>query len=61
MGEVADPSPESFKLRGLLEKTEREAISAVLRLTNNNRTQAINWLGISRRSFYQKLEKYDLI
>ena len=53
-------TPRSFLLRELLEKTERETIITVLQLTENNRTEAIRRLGISRRAFYQKLEKYGL-
>lgn len=48
------------KLRELLDETERNAIEDALRLCGNNRTQAMELLGISRRNFYQKLEKYQL-
>ena len=48
------------KLRELLDETERRAIEDALRLCGNNRTQAMELLGISRRNFYQKLEKYQL-
>lgn len=48
------------RLRELLDETERRAIEDALRLCGNNRTQAMELLGISRRNFYQKLEKYQL-
>ncbi|MCI8477523.1 MAG: sigma 54-interacting transcriptional regulator [Oscillospiraceae bacterium] len=53
-------SPGQRKLRELLDETERRAIENALRLCGNNRTQAMELLGISRRNFYQKLEKYQL-
>lgn len=52
--------PNTYKLNELLNWTEREAILAALRMTGNNKTKAIEILGISRRSFYQKIEKYNL-
>ena len=51
---------EPCKLKELLERTEREAIESALQLCGNNRSRAMEMLGISRRNFYQKLEKYNL-
>ncbi|MCR4420115.1 MAG: sigma 54-interacting transcriptional regulator [Clostridia bacterium] len=47
-------------LKALIENLEKEAISAALKRTGNNRSKAIQLLGISRRSFYEKLRKYQL-
>ena len=47
-------------LKAMRDQTEREMIIETLRETGNNKTQAMKKLGISRRSFYQKLEKYGL-
>lgn len=40
---------------------ELEAIQEALRLANNNRSQAMDLLKISRRTFYKKLKKYNLL
>ena len=50
----------TYNLKNILEKTEYETLRVVLSLTNGNRTKAIEMLGISKRSFYMKLEKYGL-
>ncbi|WP_193708407.1 sigma-54 interaction domain-containing protein [Alkalibaculum sporogenes] len=50
----------NLPLNKLIEKVEREAIISALQCTNNNKTHAIEMLGISRRGFYQKLEKYNI-
>ncbi|MCL6447949.1 MAG: sigma 54-interacting transcriptional regulator [Armatimonadetes bacterium] len=43
------------------EGAEQEAIVEALRLANNNRSQAMDLLKISRRTFYKKLKKYNLL
>ena len=55
------PHQQTFQLHELLENTEREAIINTLQLCKGNKTQAIEILGISRRCFYQKLSKYNLL
>jgi PAS domain S-box-containing protein len=55
------PYQSNLKLPKLLDNTEREAIITALRVTGNNKTRAIDLLGISRRNFYQKLKKYNLL
>ena len=55
------PHHQTFQLHELLENTEREAIINTLQLCKGNKTQAIEILGISRRCFYQKLSKYNLL
>ncbi len=52
--------PDTCKLQELKGFTEREAIVTALRMTNGNKSRAMELLGISRRTFYQKLEKYGL-
>lgn len=58
---VANTGHQTFQLHELLENTEREAIINTLQLCKGNKTQAIEILGISRRCFYQKLSKYNLL
>lgn len=53
--------PNTYKLHELLDYTEKEAIITALRMTGGNKTQAMQMLGVSRRSFYQKLEKHQLL
>ena len=49
-----------YNLHKILEKVEDDTIRAVLNLTEGNRSKAIEMLGISKRNFYIKLEKYGL-
>lgn len=54
-------NPEKYyRLQTILERTERDTIRAVLNMTNQNRSKAIEILGLSRRNFYMKLEKYNI-
>ncbi len=48
-------------LKLYMEGAEQEAIREALRLANNNRSQAMDLLKISRRTFYKKLKKYNLL
>lgn len=48
-------------LRLYMEGAEQEALQEALRLANNNRSQAMDLLKISRRTFYKKLKKYNLL
>ncbi|MGQ9825245.1 MAG: sigma-54 interaction domain-containing protein [Desulfotomaculales bacterium] len=48
-------------LRLYREGAEQEALREALRLANNNRSHAMDLLKISRRTFYKKLKKYDLL
>lgn len=43
-----------------LQETERERIASVLLATQNNVTRAAKILGISRRTLYNKIAKYEL-
>lgn len=47
-------------LQELLEKTEREAIMEVVK-KSRTRSEAIKTLGISRKAFYAKLKKYNVL
>lgn len=42
-----------------MKKMEIELITKALTITKNNRSQAIELLGISRQSFYDRLKKYE--
>ncbi|MCC3358715.1 sigma-54 interaction domain-containing protein [Bacillus sp. REN16] len=59
-----DPLPEAeikdVPLSDLVEKYEAKVISEVLELNGGNKTAAAKSLGISLRSLYYKLEKYQL-
>lgn len=48
-------------LKELLEQVEREALQQALETTSGNRVKAAKILGIGRSSFYEKLERYQLI
>lgn len=47
-------------LQELIEKTERDAIASAIH-HSRNRSEAIEKLGISRKAFYAKLKKYELM
>lgn len=49
-----------YNLRNIVDKIEYDTIRIVLNLTQGNKAKAIEILGISKRSFYMKLEKYGL-
>jgi len=56
----ANQGQPSTHLKQLIEAVEQEAILAALRASGNNKSRAIDSLGISRRAFYQKLQKYNI-
>ena len=49
-----------ISLREVVEEAEKKAIRQTLQATNNNRTQAAQLLGISRRALYDKIAAYGL-
>ncbi|MBD3289591.1 AAA domain-containing protein [candidate division KSB1 bacterium] len=49
-----------FQVGTPLKKIEREMIVQTLGAVNNNRTEAAELLGLSRRGFYNKLNKHNL-
>ncbi|WP_042430066.1 sigma-54 interaction domain-containing protein [Faecalispora jeddahensis] len=49
---------ETFNLKSNIEMMEKELIRESLLRNHNNKSRAINELGISRRTFYEKLSKY---
>jgi DNA-binding NtrC family response regulator len=50
----------SFKVGTPLEDVERSLILHTLEFVENNRTEAADLLGISRRALYNRLNKYDI-
>ncbi len=52
--EIADVDPEIL-MKGESELDEKERIAAVLKHTNNNRSEAARILGMSRSTFYRRL------
>jgi len=50
----------SIQLGSSLEETEKEMIARTLEWTNNNRQRAAAILGISRRTLYNKISRYNL-
>ncbi|MBK1645286.1 PEP-CTERM-box response regulator transcription factor [Thiocapsa imhoffii] len=52
--------PESFDLRTLRERTERDAIQRALQHGENNVSRAAELLGITRPTLYTLLKKYDI-
>jgi DNA-binding NtrC family response regulator len=50
----------TFEIGTPLEQVEKEMILRALSLSNNNRTQAAELLGISRRAIYNKLRKHNI-
>ncbi|MCL4467537.1 MAG: hypothetical protein M1591_01205 [Deltaproteobacteria bacterium] len=53
-------SSTSKKLKEVLNNIEKDFIERTLNETNN-RSEAIKRLGVSRRTFYYKMRKYDLL
>ena len=53
-------SSTSKKLKDVLNTIEKDFIQQTLNETNN-RSEAIKRLGVSRRTFYYKIRKYDLL
>nr|WP_309101021.1 sigma-54-dependent Fis family transcriptional regulator [Fredinandcohnia onubensis] len=57
---LAETEIKDVPLTELVEKYEAEVITEVLKLNGGNKTAAAKSLGISLRSLYYKLEKYNL-
>lgn len=57
---VIDVTPETLRLQPLLDKLEKETIIKAMNQTGGNKSKAIELLGISKRNFYMKLEKYHI-
>ncbi|HHY59336.1 MAG TPA: sigma 54-interacting transcriptional regulator [Clostridia bacterium] len=61
-GQAQEKMPtDIYNLKESVKRLEKELILAALAQTNNNRSQAIKLLGISRRTFYEKLRQYDIV
>lgn len=50
----------AYNLHDIISKVEYDTIKSVLNITKGNKAKAIEILGISKRNFYMKLEKYGL-
>lgn len=50
----------AFDIKHAVKDVERDLIIAALEKCKNNRSKAIRELGISRRTFYEKLNKYNI-
>jgi len=50
----------SIQLGSSLEEAEKKMIARTLEWNNNNRQRAAAILGISRRTLYNKISKYNL-
>ncbi len=59
-GGFSHTSSTSKKLKDVLNNIEKDFIERTLSETNN-RSEAIKRLGVSRRTFYYKMRKYDLL
>ena len=59
-GVSVTPDLNQYKLRDIIDKVEYDAIRSVLNLTGGNKAKAIEILGISKRNFYLKMDKYGL-
>lgn len=55
---IAQENP--FDVKKITARVEKELILSALSNYNNNRSQAMRALGISRRAFYDKLRKYGI-
>jgi transcriptional regulator with PAS, ATPase and Fis domain len=56
--------PDSHNLKLLSQvvaDAEKEAIIEALKITNNNKTEAMKILGLSRKTFYRKMNEYHLL
>lgn len=54
------PMENPYNMKEITSRLEKELIVSALGNYNNNRTQAMKALGISRRAFYDKLRKYGI-
>ena len=59
-GVCVTPNLDQYKLHDIIDKVEYDAIRSVLSLTGGNKARAIEILGISKRSFYLKMDKFGL-
>ena len=55
-----DLKDRTLELKEIVARVEKELIISALAENNNNRTKAMNTLGISRRAFYDKLRRYGI-
>ena len=55
-----EPHVPETPLRGFVAEMEKDKILRTLSKCNGNRTKAMEILGVSRRTFYKKLKKYEI-
>lgn len=55
------PELDTLDLNQAIEDLEKTLIKKALDKAKNNKSKAINYLGISRSAFYAKLEKYNIL
>lgn len=60
MEDTPQPAPKPIPFSANPQQTEREIIIRALRNTHGNVTKAAELIGISRRTLYRKIEKYDI-
>lgn len=58
---IADDDTETKTLRQIIADVEKCAIAEVLEKCNNNKTEAMRLLGLSRKTFYRKMNDYKLM
>lgn len=58
--ETPDPPTVSIRVGSTIEEAEKEMIAHTLTWTNNNRLRSAAILGITRRTLYNKIDKYKL-
>ncbi len=59
--ELRQPIDQVLPLVDQMERMEKEILSSSLKITNGNKSKTARQLGISLRTLYYKLEKYELV
>ena len=59
--ELSLPTHEILPLVEQMDRMEKEILSSTLKMTKGNKSKTAKQLGISLRTLYYKLEKYELV
>lgn len=59
--ELSPPLQEILPLVDQMDRMEKEILSSTLKITKGNKSKTAKQLGISLRTLYYKLEKYELV